>query len=517
MKKFLVFNFLKNNMLKSSFGLLAITLVVKVLGYVEKLLLAKYFGTGYEVDVYTVVVTVILSFFFFFREIIEPGFLRVFLDARLKDNNEQQAWSIFNLGIRIILGITLTIAILGIFYSGDFMSIFAPGFEGDKYSLGKELLQMAMPATVFLALSTLTSIILNAHKKFVFPASGEIVFKIAIVLSMVFLYSTYGIFGIIIGVVLGAIGRLAVHLIKLYKKITLKKLNVKAVYKKQIWTLTWPLLLGVGFSQISSFIDNGFASFMQEGAIAALSYSKKIAELPVLMFPYILSIVAFPYFSQLSIEKEKKKLHKLFKDCLKWILIVFIPITIFFLVYAHFIIEIVFQRGAFDETSTMLTALPFQVYAAGLVFFGVETILVIYYFANADTKTPVFVGMGCVLLNILLTWVFVKSIGYVGIALAFVIQKGVKNSILILLLEKEVNIISIKKIRPLVNLLGASILFWGLTFFGKTFIFESNDYSLLPKISFMLFNFIVSITVFIFFLVITGTISLNKKAFVSRF
>ncbi|MBA0882496.1 murein biosynthesis integral membrane protein MurJ [Flavobacterium undicola] len=516
MKKQLVSSFFKNDLLKSSFGLLVITLIVKVLGYIEKLVLANYYGTGYEVDVYTVVITIILGFFFFFREIIEPGFLRVFLEASQKEKVEKQAWGIFNLGIRIILGITITITIFVIFFSGSFLSIFAPGFGGNQYDLGKGLIRIGIPAAIFLALSTLTSIILNADKKFILPASGEIVFKGAIVLSMILLFGSYGIYGAIVGVVLGAIGRLVLHLSKLYKKISFKKVEVKPVYKKHIWVLTWPLLLGVGFSQISTFIDNGFASYLQEGAIAALSYSKKVVELPVVMFPYILSIVVFPYFSQLAIEKNRDKLQRLFANCLKWILIVFIPITIFFLVYGYFIIEIIFQRGAFDANSTQLTAKPFLIYSVGLVFFAIETILVIYYYANADTKTPVFVGMGCVILNIILTWVFVNNIGYIGIAWAFVIQKMVKNFILLYLLKNRIDYCIKDVVSFVIKLCGATILFGFLMYFGKMFVFESSNHSLLSKISFMLCNFIVSIALFIFFLVTTGTISLKRKEYFSQ-
>lgn len=510
MKKQLVSNFLKNDLLKSSFGLLVITLIVKALGYIEKLVLANYYGTGYEVDVYTVVITIILGFFFFFREIIEPGFLRVFLEAKQKEIGEKQAWGIFNLGIRTILGITITIAIFVIFFSGSFISFFAPGFIGNQYDLGKGLIRMGIPAAIFLALSTLTSIILNADKKFILPASGEIVFKGVIVLSIILLFGSYGIYGAIFGVVLGAIGRLLLHLTKLYRKISFKKVEVDRVYKKHIWILTWPLLLGVGFSQISAFIDNGFASYLQEGAIAALSYSKKVVELPVVMFPYVLSIVVFPYFSQLAIEKNRDKLQRLFANCLKWVLIVFIPITIFFLVYGYFIIEIIFQRGAFDANSTQLTAKPFLIYSVGLVFFAIETILVIYYYANADTKTPVFVGMSCVILNIILTWVLVKSIGYIGIAWAFVIQKMVKNSILLFLLKRNL----IFKLSHVLNFLikvgVASILFATIMILGKIFFSEDFDFNALSQISFVLLNLGISGIVFVFFLQKMGIVNLSR-------
>ncbi len=393
----LLYKLRKNGIIKSSIGLLIITLSVKLIGYVEKLILAYYYGTSYQVDVYTTVVTIILSLFIFFREIIQPGFLNVFLEAKSK-GDEKMAWGLFNNIIKLILLITIIISVITIAFSGKVINIFAPGFEGNKFALSVKLIRIAIPACIFLAISALTSITLNGLKIFALPASGEIVFKGLIIVCLIIFYKHFGIIGAAIGIVIGSIGRLTVHLVKLYDKISFRPVKLDNNYIKKAWYLTWPLLIGVTFSQLSGLVDNIFASYLQEGSIAALSYSKKIIELPVLLFPFILSIVVFPYFSQLAIEKNHLKLEYLFNESLRWIVIIFIPIAAFFYVYSQPIVEIILQRGAFGKESTMLTSAPLAIYAMGLVFFAIETILVIFYYANADIKTPIFVGIGCVIL-----------------------------------------------------------------------------------------------------------------------
>src|ERR1035437_1375163 len=85
-KLFLIKKIRGNNILRSSAGLLLVTLLVKVLGYVEKLILAYFYGTSSQVDVYTTVLTIVLAIFYFFREIVEPGFLNTFLFARNNGN-----------------------------------------------------------------------------------------------------------------------------------------------------------------------------------------------------------------------------------------------------------------------------------------------------------------------------------------------------------------------------------------------------------------------------------------------
>lgn len=471
---------LSGKIIKSSAGILLITILVKVLGYAEKLILAKYYGTSYQVDAYTLVLTIVLSIFFFFREIIEPGFLNIFLDCK-SNNNEQEAWGIFNKLFRWILYVTFALSVVAFFSPQGISSIFAPGFEGERLSLTYQLIRIAIPAGIFLALSTLTSITLNGLKIFVLPASGELAFKSGIIICMVFFFKEYGIIGAAFGIVLGSIGRLAVHLTKLYKKLSINKIKVEPKYTILIWQLTWPLLLGVSFSQVSVLVDNIFASYLQEGAIAALSYAKKVVELPVILFPYIISIVIFPYFTQLVVEKQNKKLIKLLGDSLKWILIVFIPVSVFFIVYSKPIIEIIFQRGAFDANSTLLTTKPFLIYSTGLVFCAIETILVIFYYSKADTKTPVFVGIGCVVISILLTWVFIQFLGYIGIALAFVIQKTLKNIVLLFLLKHKIDFSTSWLWKILVKIFIGAAFFTFMSLIGK-YLFNNITNSFLLKL-----------------------------------
>lgn len=499
-----------NNILKSSAGLLLITLLVKIFGYAEKLILANYFGTSYQVDVYTVVLTIVLSLFFFFREIVEPGFLNVFIDARSK-GNDYVSWNLFNKGIRLIFFVTLIISLFSFIYPQTITAIFAPGFQGERLTLSETLVKIAIPACIFLALSTLTSITLNGLKIFVLPASGELAFKSVIIICMVLFYKNYGIIGATIGIVLGSAFRLGVHLIKLYRKISFKRISVEAKYKRRIYQLTWPLLLGVGFSQVSSLVDNIFGSYLQEGGIAALSYAKKLVELPVVLFPYVISVVVFPYFSQLAIERQHEKLKNILADSLKWITIGFLPVAAFFFIYAVPIVEIIFQRGAFNADSTLLTSKPLMAYSFGLVFFAIETILVIFYYSNADTKTPVFVGMACVTLNIILTWSLVQFIGYLGIALAFVVQKIIKNSILLYLVKNKLAY-NLKEVLAVLSKIFISfVVFFLITTCIKIFVFDELTNSLISKMGFLTLSFMIGVLIYLFILREWGLLKVNRN------
>ena len=427
------------NIIKSTLAVATITLLVKGLGFIEKVLLAYYFGTGPEVDAYLVAFGVIFALFLLVRELIEPGFLRVFMEA-LSSGDKEGAWRFFNsIGILIFIIIS-AVVILTIRFPGGLVNLFAPGFWGEKQTLAVELTRLAFPTALFLCLSALTYITLNGLKQFALPAAGDIFFKGGIILGLILLYDRVGIFSLVRGMVFGAMARLFVHLSYLWRRVSIRKSNFSSHYLKAMRHLTWPILIGVSFSQISALVDLAFASYLVDGSIAALAYAKKIVDLPVLLFPYVLSIVVFPYFSQLAIEKNRTELTKLLSQSLRWITFIFLPLSVFVLILATPIVQILFQRGGFDAASTQLTSGPLAFYALGMIAFAIETIIVQFYFACADTRTPIAVGVICVILNIVLTFILIKWMNHLGIALALVVSKSLKVLVLLGLVKEKIEV-----------------------------------------------------------------------------
>src|SRR5687768_8962792 len=100
-------NFLSTNaIVKSTIGLFAVSMVLKIAGYGEKLVLAYYFGTSDDADAYILVLAILLSFFFLFREVVEPGVMNVFMRS-----DETEAWGIFNYVLRVLFFITAGIVV----------------------------------------------------------------------------------------------------------------------------------------------------------------------------------------------------------------------------------------------------------------------------------------------------------------------------------------------------------------------------------------------------------------------
>lgn len=430
---------LKNKgIIRSTMMLIVISGVLKSLGYIEKILFAYYFGTKAEVDVLIVVSTIIFNVFIFFREIVEPAFLNIFLNIR--NEGEEKEWSFFNSFLRVLLVPIAFIFIVGFCFPEKIIDIAAPGFSIAKKIMAVKLLKVASPAIFFLSISTIITVTLNSQKKFLLPAISDIAFKSVSILVFILFFNWYGIVGACIGIVFGSMAKLFIQLVPLWQKISFSQVKHNSSYYKKTWGLTWPLVLGVLFSQSNLLIDNIFASYMNNGTIAAISYAKKVVEMPVLIFPYVLSIVAFPYFAQFAIEKNLVKLRKLFYETTGIVAFVFLPLAILFCVFSNQLVSILFEHGAFDALSIRLTAQPLSIYSIGLPSFAIETIIILIFFSMGDTKMPIFIGMACVILNVTITFLLIPHMGYLAIALALVISKTTKVTALFYILKKKLQL-----------------------------------------------------------------------------
>lgn len=418
-------------MVRSALAVGLVMLLARIAGYAEKIVLAYYFGTDYRVDIYTLVSTLITSIFVFVRELIEPGFLYTFIKAE-KEEGRNAAWQLFFFYARVISVAAIVLTGMGCLFPLWVLRLLAPGLPAGRVMVAAGMVRLALPACFFLSLTALTNITLNTFKKFGWPAMAELIYKLTILVCLVVLVRRAGIFAAGMGMLLGAALKLGVHLLQLKNRIKHPSGKITGKQVSRIWSLTWPLLAGAAFSQASVLFDNFLASYLREGAIAALNYSRKLIDFPVSVFPYIISVVIFPRLNELNLSQERHRASQLLAKSLAVIVVVFLPLALFCHLFPGDLVALVFKRGAFQADSVEMTAAPLRWYALGLPFFAVETVLTIYYFSRGDTRFPVFLGIGCTVLNMLLTSALVHYIGYTGIAIALVITKGIKITILLL-------------------------------------------------------------------------------------
>ena len=82
------------------------------------------------------------------------------------------------------------------------------------------------------------------------------------------------------------------------------------------------------------------------------------------------------------------------------------------------VVDVLFRRGAFSAADTVLTAQVLAATAVGLPPVVLAKILAPAFFARGDTKTPMLIAIGSMILNVALAFALMRVLAAPGIALA---------------------------------------------------------------------------------------------------
>ena len=413
----------------------AITLVVKGLGFIEKLLLAYFFGTGIQVDAYLVAYTIPFSAYIVLREVVTPAFLPTFLQTWRQA--QRDAWRLFGIVGTLLLVLLGAATVAGILLAAPLVSLAAPGFSGAQRALTVQLTRLIMPALLLLGLSTLTTAALHAQKRFTLPALGLASFRAG---PLVTLLAFGAVPAMAVGVVLGSLGKLLIETLGLgrYLRQARPTLNLAFGPVRTVGRLATPLLVALSLSLfVGPLVDNAFASRVGVGGVSALAYARKIGETLTTILPYTLGLVLLPFSAEMAAGRDYESLAKTLTGAVRALALLFLPVTVGLVVLREPFVRLLFERGAFTAASTQLTAGPLLFYALGLLPFALEVVVIQFFFACQDTLTPVITDVVAFVLNVALIPPLMALYGLGGIALATTVAKTLKVLALLILFRRR--------------------------------------------------------------------------------
>ena len=104
------------------------------------------------------------------------------------------------------------------------------------------------------------------------------------------------------------------------------------------------------------------------------------------------------------------------------------------------IIHILFERGAFVTEDTFYTAKVLSIFALGLPAYILIKVLITCFFAREDTKTPLYISIISVIVNVVLSLLLISTMREMGIALATAISAWINTLLLFFILRKKNNL-----------------------------------------------------------------------------
>ena len=466
------------NLLKSTGTFSFYTIISRLLGYLRDILIAIFLGTGMLADAFFVAFRIPNTFRRLFAEgtfnaAFVPSYSSEIVKGKKKSN--KFANDIFNL---LFLGLLFFIIIIEIFMP-VFVSIIAPGFVNDTEKMGVaiNLTRITFPFLFFICLASFFSAILNSHNKFAAAAAAPIILNIVLILILFFSKSLgdqlvyYLSFGVSLAGLLQLIFlyRFVLNYYSLEFNFKFKVSNkVKFFFKKLL-----PSIFSSGVTQINILIGTIIASF-QASAVSYLYYADRIYQINLALAGIAIGVVVLPQLSKYVQLKKKDKILLIQNKALELSLFLSLPATIALIIGSEQIISALFGYGSFNETSVKNSSLALFYFAIGLPAFALIKVFSNFFFANHDTKTPFYVSLVSVMLNIFISIYYFNKIGFVIIPIATSISSWF-NSILLFFFLKNRELFNFNKgfFMKFIKIIIASILM-GL-FFNFLLNFFQNE------------------------------------------
>jgi putative peptidoglycan lipid II flippase len=418
-----------------------------LVGLVRQILISNAFGTDQAIDAFYAASTYPdLIFSLVAGGALSSAFIPTLTGFLAKDHRAS-AWKLASSIVNIVLATLSLLSVLSAILAPQIIRfILAPDFSADQQALAASLLRILLIAPAIFGVSGLLMGILNSHQKFLLPALAPSMYWLGMILGLLFLVPSMGIFGLAWGAVLGAALHLLVQLPGLFRlpaRTYLPTFGLDDAAVREVGRLMGPRLLGVAVVQLNFVVNTVIASGLSEGSLSAIKYAFQIMTMPQVAIAQAIAIAALPTFSAQAARGEHGEMRASLAATLRGVVLLSLPATLGLILLRDSVIAALFQRGEFDVRSTEMVAWALLWYTAGLVGHSIVEILSRAFYALHDTKTPVLVGTVAMGLNVvfsfLFAWIFEK-VGWMphgGLALANSLATALEGAALFLFMRKR--------------------------------------------------------------------------------
>lgn len=413
--------------------------------------MAHLFGAGFAKDAFEIAFRIPnLLRDFFAENALAAAFVPVFVE-KMQGSDRRDLWRLANNLFNTLLIVVGALAVLGVIFSPQIVSVIGHGFKGipGKIELTTLLNRILFPFLLFISLAAWSAGVLNAHNRFFLPAVSSAFFNLA---SIAVAYLTYNfwiskgldpVVGMAVGGLVGVFFQFLVPYIAVwfggyrYRPY----LNWRSPDLGRVLRLWIPVVIGLGLVEIQVAVDTFLAALFEQGSISWLSYAYRVMHLPLALFGAAVGTVSLTLFSRQRSEGDLKGLAASVQRSLRTISVLLFPILLFMIAFANPIIRVIYQRGAFTAQDTLNTAAALMLYVAGIWAASSVRTLSVAFYAFKDSRTPMFVNLISVVLNIglnlSLAFLVLQVRQFRAFAFATTICSFFSMSILMLLLKRK--------------------------------------------------------------------------------
>lgn len=404
------------------FNATLLILILDVLGrlvsVVKELAVASYFGTGDVLDAF-LIAFIVPSFVI---NVIEGSLGMAVIPAYIRAREQQgrqYAQSLMSGIMCLSLAATLLVAVLLAAVGLRIMPWIAGGFSESKLRLTQNLYYLLIPTVFISGLSSIGSTILNAEEKFGLAAFTRAAVPLCIILMLIFLPG-WGSYALAAGtgagylleclIIAGGLRKQGVALLFRWTGLTAE---LRLVVSQYI-----PALFGTLLMCSSVLVDQAMAAMLPSGSVSALNYAVKVVSLPLSLAGTALGTAVIPFFSQMVARKQWQQIRHTMRRYLGIIFVGGSTVSMVLIVAGESLVRLLFERGSFTGADTAVVARVLTYYALQAPFYVANILVTRVISSLRANRVLMWASVFNVVVNVVLNYVLMQSMGVAGIALS---------------------------------------------------------------------------------------------------
>ncbi len=419
------------------------TLVTRILGFLRDMTVAYVLGAGMSADAFYVAFRLPNLLRRLFAEgSMTMAFVPIFTSLK-KEQGDGAAFAMSRSALAWLIILLSVITALAIVFAKPLTLLIAPGFTDQAGAIEQTaaLVRIVFPYIIFISGVALCMGILNSMGHFMAPALSPALLNLSIIIgalsAAVFHYDVST--ALAWSVLVGGLGQWIMQQPYLARYGFHWRgpwsFNDKGVQKMA--RLMTPTIFSAAIYQLNIVLGTLLASYLQTGSITYLYYADRLVQFPLGVFGAAVGTVALPSLSKLAAENDTKEFAHTLNFSLRFTLFICLPAAAGLIGLCEPVVAVLFGRGAFSSADVTATAQALVAYGVGLPAFACVRALYSAYFALSDTKTPVYVGAACLVVNVGLGLILMNPMAHTGLALATSIASWVNVILLIYLLRPK--------------------------------------------------------------------------------
>lgn len=376
---------------EAAYVLAALTLASQLLALLRDRLFAHSFGASDILDIYYAAFKIPDLVFALVASLVSA----YVLIPRIAGASHEAARQLIRETSSFLMIVGGAVSLLLALFAPTFLFTLFPAFAHSAHATEFVwLVRLLLLQPILLGLSSIATSVTQVHRRFFLFALSPVLYNLGIIGGILFLYPIFGVLGIGVGVIVGAVLHLCIQIPTLVHADLMPRLVIPSFTRMvSVMRDSVPRSLALGMGAFVSLALTALAAREGVGSVSVFILASNLQAVPLALIGASYATAAFPALAE---HMGKKDSHAFIatltaagRHLIFWSAVVFVLVIV---LRAH-IVRVILGTGAFDWDATRLTAAVLAILVVGLIAQGLILLASRAFYAAHRSWNPFIIQM----------------------------------------------------------------------------------------------------------------------------